>query len=556
MRITRLAIPLLALLAALMQGCGEESATTPAPPASKPEPALVLEFTYGSEKEKWIEEVTARFHQLGLKSQSGLPIRIQALAMGSGEAMQEVLDGKRQPHLISPASRAVVELYNSRSEEKTGQPILGETQNLVLSPVVIAIWQPMAEALGWGRAPIGWQEIWRVATDPQGWASYGHPEWGDFKFGHTHPEYSNSGLISLLAEVYAATGETRKLRLEDLEAPAVREFVQQIERRVVHYGSSTGFFGRSLFEHGPDYLSAVVLYENMVIESYSRTLPHPIVAIYPKEGSFWSDHPIGVVERPWVTAEHKAAAQQYIDFLLAEEQQRLAMRHGFRPAKVEIPLGEPFTPAFGVDPKQPQRVLPIPSGQVIEAALGLWQERKRPANMTLVVDVSGSMNEGDKIGHARNGASQLLTMLHDADAFSLLVFNNELRWLAQGQSGSPAREGARAKVAELQASGGTALYDAIAAAHQRLRESQDPERIAALVVLSDGADTNSRLTLASLLSQIAFDPKNPIRVFPIAYGQGASLDVLEQIAKASRGRAYQGDTREIESIFRDIGAFF
>jgi hypothetical protein len=35
-----------------------------------------------------------------------------------------------------------------------------------------------------------------------------------------------------------------------------------------------------------------------VIESHSQNnLPFPLVAIYPKEGTFWSDHPIGIVER-------------------------------------------------------------------------------------------------------------------------------------------------------------------------------------------------------------------------------------------------------------------
>src|SRR5262249_62237057 len=70
------------------------------------------------------------------------------------------------------------------------------------------MWKPMAEALGWGKKPIGWSDIFALARNQKGWDAYGYPQWGRFKFGHTHPQFSNSGLISLFAEVYAASGKT------------------------------------------------------------------------------------------------------------------------------------------------------------------------------------------------------------------------------------------------------------------------------------------------------------------------------------------------------------
>src|SRR6185436_17031324 len=92
-------------------------------------------------------------------------------------------------------------------------------RNLVLSPVVIAMWRPMAEAIGLGCQPVGWSDVLALARDPAGWASHGHPEWGAFKLGHTHPEYSNSGLIALLAEAYAGAGKVAGLTLADVRRP-------------------------------------------------------------------------------------------------------------------------------------------------------------------------------------------------------------------------------------------------------------------------------------------------------------------------------------------------
>ena len=34
--------------------------------------------------------------------------------------------------------------------------------------------------------------------------------------------------------------------------------------------------------------------------------------VYPKEGTFWSDHPVGIVDREWVTPERREAAEIYI----------------------------------------------------------------------------------------------------------------------------------------------------------------------------------------------------------------------------------------------------
>src|SRR5271165_7629987 len=288
LRLSRISIFLFAAVVVstfLTTGCkskkqssvAQEGAAAPAPPDS-----LELVFTYGSEKERWINEVTDRFNREDHRAQGGKRIFVRAIPMGSGELIDEVLSGIRQPQLISPASAAFIKLGNAESQSKTGHELIGPTENLVLSPVVIAMWKPMAEAIGWGKKPIGWSEILALASSQKGWQAYGYPQWGQFKFGHTHPQYSNSGLISLFAEVYAATGKTAGLTVADVDKPHTSAFVEGIERSVVHYGSSTGFFGRKMFASGPQYLSAAVLYENMVIESYDSAdkLAFPVVAIY------------------------------------------------------------------------------------------------------------------------------------------------------------------------------------------------------------------------------------------------------------------------------------
>jgi Ca-activated chloride channel homolog len=550
----------LGLLFAFHAGCGGgESPSQGGGARATKEPALELTFTYGSEKQGWVEESTTAFNNERHRTASGKLIRVQPIPLGSGESIDELIEGRRQAHLTSPASSAFIKLGNAQSRVKTGKDLIGSTQNLVLSPVVIAMWKPMAEALGWGRKPIAWADVVALARRPEGWGAFGHPEWGRFRFGHTHPRASNSGLIALLAETYAGSGKIGGLTLEDVRKPQTMQFVEGVEQSVVHYGSSTGFFGRKMFANGPGYLSAAVLYENGVIESYDPKykLPFPIVAVYPREGTFWSDHPVGIVEREWVTPEHREAAQAYIAFLLARKQQERAIAFGFRPADPAIALAAPIDPEHGVNPREPQTTLEVPEPTIVNAVLDLWQQVKRNARVVLAVDVSGSMNENNKIGAARDGAGAFISALGDRDEVALLTFNSQVAWTMPQTSVGPARQRLLGLIGGLFADGGTALYDAVDRACESFANNPEPSRISAVVVLSDGADRNSSVTLDALLQRIRFDNEGrPVRVFTIGYGADARAQELQAIADATQGRYYEGKPENIREVFKEISTFF
>ena len=554
-----LAILLLPVLLCSLLSCrktpapSETTSTAPAPDEIR------LLFSYGSEKQKWIGDVTTTFNQSGAKTAGGKRITVEAIPKGSGECIDDLIGGREHDDLISPASNIFIKLGNAQSRASTGKDMIGGTQNLVLSPVVIAIWKPMAEAIGWGKKPVGWADILTLARNKKGWSSYGYPQWGSFKFGHTHPAYSNSGILSLIAENYAAVGKVRGLTVADVESPKTRAFVNGIEDSVVHYGSSTGFFGRKLFDSGPEYLSAAVLYESMVVESYSnaKPIPFPVVAIYPKEGTFWSDHPIGIVDRDWVTPERREAAQVYINYLLAAPQQKKALAYGFRPGSPDVPVGAPIDADHGVDPKQPVTTLEVPSSDVINAIQQQWNTvEKKPADIALVLDTSGSMQDEQKMPNAKAGAKQLVSLLSDKDEFSLISFSDSTNWASTDQPLSASRKPSLDAVDSLFAGGGTALYDAIDAAYAHLQQ-RPADHIRAIVVLTDGEDNRSNLHLEDLLSRIHADAEtHTIRIYTIAYGSDARRDVLEQIATATQGKSYTGNPKNIVEVFRDISTFF
>jgi Ca-activated chloride channel family protein len=484
--------------------------------------------------------------------------------MGSIESANAIIAEEIKPTVWSPASSVYIPVANAGWRQTHADDlVVGTPEDLVLSPVVIAMWKTMAEVLGWPDTPLGWADIAELATSEEGWAAYGYPEWGEFKLGHTHPNHSNSGIVSIIAETYAGAGKQRDLTLQDLQDPDVRDFVADVESSIIHYGRSTGFFAQRMFERGPSYLSAAVMYENLIVAQESKRLSGesdqlPVVAIYPKEGSFWSNHPYAILNAPWVSDEQREAAEAFQAFLLDRPQQLKALEYGFRPADIQnIPLSTPLDTAHGVDPTQPKTILQVPTAEVITGIEQLWREVKKPVDLVVAMDVSGSMG-GEKIASARNSLIEFINLLDDRDRLQIILFDDELVTLTPLSPLGEKRADVLRRVSGVIESGDTRLYDAVELAYNELQASGDPKHIRAVVVLSDGDDTASNTTLGALIAQIGSHSESgtATKVFTIAYGSGASEDVLQQIAEPTGGKQYKGDPQTIRDVYAEIATFF
>lgn len=583
-----LALPLaLALAPACKKKVDDATGASAADPARSAGAPLELIISYGSEKKTWLEAELRAWNESGPKLASGRAVRAVGKAKGSGEGVAEILDGTAQPHVFSPASGAYLSLLNDAWQRRPGnlRPIAQPGEPLVLSPLVIAMWKPMAEALGWPQKQLGWADILKVARDPNGWGSYGRPEWGELKLGHTSPELSTSGLLSVLAMAAAAqaaqnaqaaqaapgaqtaptapgAGPLRTLTAAELASPAVKKYLGEVQDAVVHYGKSTGFFADKMLDRGPSYLSAAVLYENLVIESYGRATPAPmpLVSIYPAEGTFWADHPYAVLAAPWVTPEHQEAAALLQTFLRARPQQERAVALGFRAADPAIPITAPIDEAHGCDPKQPQNVLDVPDAPTLEALIALWRETKKASDVVLVFDKSGSM-VGQPLAEAKQGAKAFLASLDPRDRVTLLFFDGRIYPPVGPLEVGKGRKELEDRIDGVIASGGTALYDAVAAAVELMRkpDRQAKQRIRAVVAMTDGKDESSKLSQAAVEKSLGVGERREqadVIVFTVAYGGAADASILEAIANAGNGGFARGDVASIIQVFRDMAAYF
>jgi Ca-activated chloride channel family protein len=559
---------------------------------------LVVDVATSPEKLELLTDLADEFNgsdraQLG---DDCVGIRVQRKSSGAAASLladgwDEEVEGPR-PVLWSPAGSSWASVLDLELED-AGQPaIAGEYTETMLSPLVIAMPRPMAEALGWPDEPLGFGDILALAREGAGWGSLGHPEWGPFRLGKTNPNFSTSGLSALVAQAYAGAGTTSGLSLEDLDDPAVDEFARGVESAVVHYGDTTLTFLNNWYRADQrgnpySYVSAVAVEEKSVLD-YNAGNPDgilaegeeprpprvPLVAIYPEEGTLYSDNPMITLDAEWVDDREAEAAGLFVDFVTEPENQERVLEYGFRPANPDVTVGDPISEGNGVNPEPPQTLLDLPDGAVLTRLLDDWAEQRKSARVLLVIDVSGSMGDlGDpetgetKLDLAKTAAAEALEQFNDEDEVGLWVFSTEL-----GDAGDQqvlelvpptrvgdVREDLANRIRDLVPVNGTPLYEVTQRAYEDAVAGYDPARINAVVLLSDGfnddgdtSDDREQFTelLATLEAGSEGQDSRPVRVFPIGYGSDADLPTLRQIADATSAAVYDSsDPETIDRVF-------
>ncbi len=475
-----------------------------------------------------------------------------------------------KPTIFEPSDSDWLALVN----QQTGQKIfdLADSPSTALAPVVMAIWQSRLDAIKKknGGKPVGWEELMAVMDLPNGWADYGIP--GDrttVYYGHTDPYVSSTALSTLIAEFYSSArynaGQTdlRKLDMNTVRNPAVQAGVRKIETLIKHYSSRTTEF-KEYIAQGPTYLDFVALEENdLIYINQGKTQykpPEKLVALYPKEGTFWHEHPFGIPNAPWVTAEQRSAAKVFTEYIRSETVQRKVLENGFRPVNPKVPIGYPIVPELGVDPDQPATVLTVPDPDVIAAVQTSWQYVKKQGDILMLIDTSGSM-EGDKIDQARQAATQFMEKMSAKNRIGLMTFSDAPQMQDELGLAEDVKTQIDQHIAAMNVNGSTALYDALIASIDKLQSLETPQgedRIRAIVLLSDGDDTASTATLNDVLDKIsaARTGRNPILVIPVAYGSDADISALNSIAQASSTKVQSGDPKDIQQLLEIISSYF
>jgi len=164
----------------------------------------------------------------------------------------------------------------------------------------------------------------------------------------------------------------------------------------------------------------------------------------------------------------------------------------------------------------------------LRPVLSLRSDRESPLSLAILVDMSGSMRLGPKMGMARQAYDSILSQLKSGrDEVALFTFDASLH---ERRDFTSDVESLRGALSDFEAFGTTSLYDATAAAARRLAERSGTHK--AILVLTDGIDTSSTMT-ARDVSGLASSIDVPVLVVATV----PSVDQREMLEASDHGTA-------------------
>ncbi len=181
-----------------------------------------------------------------------------------------------------------------------------------------------------------------------------------------------------------------------------------------------------------------------------------------------------------------------------------------------------------------------------------FSERDAPASIGIVFDTSGSMQT--KLEQAREATKLFIEASHPEDEFFLVSFNEKVNQMTDFTEA----EALASRLSSLSATGDTALYDALYAGVEKLKEGRHKKRV--LLVLSDGADNRSRYNFREVRQLIK---ESDALIYAISSASSSSSCVrmchqqaqmlLEELVNPTGGKTFFPLTREdLEKVANEI----
>jgi Ca-activated chloride channel family protein len=488
------------------------------------------------------------------------------------------------PHVWIPTTSTEVGL--ARATSAAGEMLGGDVVSIARSPTVIAMPQPMAEAVGWPDSDLSWNTVAKLAAAENAWAEQGHDEWGPFKLSLVEgvdSEPSMTSVEALTQAVGAVPAEASSSEAASAEQFEARAQLLLLERHVEYLGANTQEQIEQLREaDGSGELlqtvSALPLTEQQAWQfnnggSEGGTQPEiPLTVWYPPDGGPDADYPFAVLKAPWSDQATSFAAGAFLDLLQSPDGQQQLQRFGFRDASRQAtPDLEQDTLRPDMAPPEPERADAAQVAPVLQA----WRGLSQTGNILTAIDVSGSMQTevpgtgATRLELSAQGSIAGLQLFDPNTIDGLWEFSTNigpngedyrelipLGELDEEVNGVPRREAAMTALQGLRPREDTGLYDTIAAAYAHLQDNYQPDRINALVVFTDGKnDDDDGMTLQELQAQLRqrVDPEREVVILAVGYGPEADFEALNAITTVTDGKLYKlQQPEDIRNVFIDV----
>ena len=153
-------------------------------------------------------------------------------------------------------------------------------------------------------------------------------------------------------------------------------------------------------------------------------------------------------------------------------------------------------------------------------------------NLAFVIDCSGSMSEANKLEWVKDSFEIFIENVRPTDYVSLIVFSNDASvcYPATQMKTYVEKQNFKNKVLSMRASGGTNIYDGLAAGYQEVIANYDSSYNNRVILLTDGEHNARKKTKDDIVNLAAKYNKLNINVSCIGLGTSADVNLMNDIA--------------------------
>ncbi len=278
--------------------------------------------------------------------------------------------------------------------------------------------------------------------------------------------------------------------------------------------------------------------------------------------------PATVAVNPWVATE----ADRFSTFALESDtasftQARRAILQDRQLPPAHTVRMEEFVNAFDYNyPRAAKGVFnvhakaaPMPFGesgnvllQVGVQAKVIGREGRKPANLVLLVDTSGSMARPDRLPVVQDALRTLVHHMEPDDRVTLVTFNTKASLVLQHAAGTQ-RDTIRNAIDGITTRGSTNLLEGMRIAYQLAHDGYQTGAINRIILCTDGVANVGEQQAGQVLERVAAFRRQGVTLTTVGVGAGAYNDeMLEQLSNRGDGQyVYIDSPEEARRIFAE-----
>ena len=178
--------------------------------------------------------------------------------------------------------------------------------------------------------------------------------------------------------------------------------------------------------------------------------------------------------------------------------------------------------------------------------------QRKPASLTFVIDISGSMEMENRLGLVKQALELLVNRLRPNDTVAIAVFGSQARLALPPTSGED-RQTILNVIYSLRTEGATNAEAGLRLGYQLATQAYRSEAINRVILCSDGVANVGPTGPGEILESILGYAQRGIALTTVGFGMGNFNDVLmEQLADKGNGNyAYVDNLEEAQRLFVD-----